>query len=111
MGKGMISVGVTVFGCLTLAAAAGGNLLHGLFTLWAVVEQMNTGWGYGTDMEMAVLAPWFVELLCIPVFMAGVVFFLLNIKRRTPKGIVIANAVLCGMLALQIGVFNLFIHF
>ena len=111
MEKEKSRVGMTVFGGITLVSAFFGNLAHSLFTLWVVIEQMKTGWGYGTDMEMAVLAPWFVELLCIPVLTAGAVFFLVNIKQRAPKGIVTANAVLYGMLALQIGVFNLFIHF
>ena len=108
MNKEKTSVGMTLFGGITIAAAALGNLLHGLFTLWASLEQMETGWGGGTGMEMAVLVPWFLEWLCVPVFVAGIVLFLLSIKRKVPKGILIANGALYGLLVLQFIVFNLF---
>ena len=75
---------MTVFGIVSLVLAVWGNLGHLLFTVWVSAEQLKTGWGYGTDMEMAVLMPWLVEVLCIPAFIIGAAFLVQLLKNRYP---------------------------
>ncbi len=109
MDKEKYSDAVTLLGAFSAVAAGMGNLLHCLFTIWLTVEQLETGWGYGTDIEMAALLPWMLELLCVPGCIAAVVFFLLCGKKKVPKRIRAANGVLYGLLVLQTGLVNLFI--
>lgn len=45
-------------GWILTALLAGTNAVHLLWTVWLTVEQVRTGWGYGTSMELAVLMPW-----------------------------------------------------
>ncbi|MGN0998106.1 MAG: hypothetical protein ACI4PO_00975 [Faecousia sp.] len=98
-------------GILLLILQAVGNLLHLLWTVWAVAEQVQTGWGYGTDMEIAVLIPWMLELLCIPVLVVAAAYLILSIWHRGSRGIFIANLSLFAALILQAGLTNLFIWF
>ena len=98
-----------ILGILTLVGGVQANLCHLLFTLWAISEQLDTGWGYGTNMEMAVLLPWTLELVSIPVVILGLVYFLLTRKKPAAKWLKICCAVLLVALLLQIGIFNLFV--
>lgn len=100
---------MTVLGIVAAVAAGQANLCHLLFTIWAISEQLDTGWGYGTNMEMAVLLPWTIELLCIPVFILGLVYFILARKKPTSKLLRNGCAALYGVLLLQIFLFNLFV--
>lgn len=100
-----------LFGALLLTFQAGGNLLHLPWTACLVAEQIRTGWGYGTNMEMMVLAPWMLELLCVPVLAAAVVYLILSIWHRGSRGILIADLSLLGLLILQFGVTNLCVWF
>ena len=73
------------------------------------VEQIKTGWGYGTDMEMLALLPWMTELLSAPVLLAGVVYGILSIFFRHEKRLMVTNALLFALAAAQIGLTNLFL--
>lgn len=97
-----------VFTCLFLLAA---NLLHIIWTVWLLSEQMKTGWGYGTNMEMAVLYPWMCELLSLPVIIAGIVYFVLSVWKRSEKWITISTVILFVLYLAQIFITNLFIFF
>ena len=97
------------FGVLLVIALAGVNLLHLLWTVWLVWEQIETGWGYGTNLEMLALLPWMTELLCAPVLLAGLVYLVLSVRRSPGKRLVVANAVLLGCAFAQIGITNLFL--
>lgn len=99
------------FGYLLLAFHILANLAHLLWTVWLTVEQIRTGWGAGTGMDILVLVPWLVELLGAPLFLIGVVFFILSVRHRPKRSLLIANAVLLSALLLQYGLTNLFVWF
>ena len=56
-----------IFGAILICALVIANLVNLPWTFWLVIEQFETGWGYGTNMEMMVLLPLAVEFLCLPV--------------------------------------------
>lgn len=87
------------------------NLSHLLWTIWVVVEQVKTGWGHGTDMELGVLYPWLTELICAPAMVTAVVYLALSAFLRHKRGILIANIVLFVCALVQFGLTNLFIAF
>lgn len=102
---------MNVFGVILIVMLALVNLGHVLWTWWLISEQLQTGWGYGTNMEMLVLMPWMTELVCVPAMIAGVVYLVLSFFLRHKKGILAANIILFACAAVQIGVTNLFIWF
>jgi hypothetical protein len=100
-----------VYGALLLWLLPGVNLLNLLFTILLGIEQVETGWGYGTNWEMAVLYPWSVELLCLPVVLAGLIFAVLFIFLKSDRTLGRINLILTAALLLQYGLTNLFIWF
>lgn len=105
------NMGMNVFGVITIVLLSLVNLSHGLWTYWLVAEQLQTGWGYGTNMDLAVLMPWLAELLCAPAMIAAVVYLIMSCFLRHKKGILIANIVLFACAAAQYILTNLFIFF
>ena len=99
------------FGIVTVCALAAGNVLHLLWTVWLVSEQVETGWGYGTTMELGVLWPWLTEVLCAPALMLGAVYLVLATFKPTRKRLRIGNIASFAVLALQYAVTNLFIWY
>lgn len=102
---------MNVLGVVTIVMLVLANLGHLLWTAWLIAEQAKTGWGYGTNMDLAVLMPWITELLCAPAMIAAVVYLALSCAFRHKKGILIANIVLFTCAVLQFGVTNLFIWY
>ena len=100
-----------VFAALLLTALSAVNLLHLIWTVWLTVEQIQTGWGYGTNMEMLALLPWAVEFLCAPVLIAAVVYGVLSIFFPHEKRMMVMNAVLFCCAVLQFGLTNLFLFY
>ena len=96
---------------VVLAALIPANFLHLGWTYWLTAEQIKTGWGGGTGMEMLVLALWMLEVLCLPVLGLGIVYFVLGLNRRQKKKILAANIVLFIALTAQIVMTNLFLFF
>ncbi len=105
------SDGMSVFGGLLSTALVIANLVHGFFTYWICIEQVKTGWGYGTNWEMGVLLPWMVEFLSAPFLLAGIVYFALSIRKKSEKWVFILTTSLFICEILQIAMFNLFIFF
>lgn len=102
----------SVFGIVMIVALAWINLLHLPWSIWLVLEQINTGWGGGTDIEMLALAPWTVELLSIPFLLAEIVFLLLfAFRSHSVTGIRTANVCLFAGALLQFGITNLFMWY
>lgn len=102
---------MNVFGIINIVLLTLVNLAHLLWTVWLAMEQVSTGWGYGTNMEMAVLMPWLIELICLPAMIAGVVYLILSCFLLHRKGIWIANILLFACAAVQFVVTNLFIWY
>lgn len=102
---------ISVYGIVMIYLLSLGNLFNIVWTIWLTVEQIQTGWFYGTDMELAVLWPWLIELLCSPLLIGGIVYFILQMIKPSNKKICIANIVLFSLLVLQYFVTNLFILF
>lgn len=105
------SKAMNVFGVITIALLSVVNILHLLWTVWLTYEQINMGWGKGTDIGMAALWPWLVELLCLPVLIVAIVFLCISVVRRPLKRILITNVVLLLAAVTQYVVTNLFIWF
>ena len=105
------SDGMNVFGVFTSLALIVTNLFHVIWTWCLCAEQAETGWGYGTNLEMAVLYPWICEALTLPVILAGIIYFALHIWKRSETWISITTAVLFALYIAQIFITNLFIFF
>lgn len=97
------------FAASTVAALVPANAVHLGWTIWLTVEQIETGWG--TRIEMLALVLWLTELLCLPVLLLGVIYFVTGFFRQQKKGMLIANIVLFVCLVAQISLTNLFLYF
>ena len=96
---------------VVLAALIPANFLHLGWTYWLAAEQVETGWGGGTGIEMLALALWMLEALCLPVLALGVVYFVLGFFRQQKKKMLVSNIFLFAALAAQIVVTNLFLFY
>lgn len=54
---------------------------------------------------------WLTELLCLPVLILGVAYFVTGFFRRQKRGLLIANILLFVLLIGQIAVTNLFLYY
>ena len=97
-----------VLATLLLVALSWVNLLHLLWTVWLTVEQVKTGWGYSTDLEMLALLPITQETLSIPILVACVVYFILSIFYPHEKRLLRTNILLFSAAVLQFGLTQLF---
>lgn len=102
---------VTIYGVVTIYLLFIANLLNIIWTIWLTIEQIKTGWGYGTNLEIGVLWPWTTELLCIPLIIVGIVYFIIHFFNCSYKKIFIVNVVLFSILLFQYFITNLFIWF
>ena len=105
------SDGMNVFGVVMTIILAIANLLHLLWTVCLTLEQIKTGWGGGTSMDLGVLWPWLIEFLCAPALVTEAVFFVISFFKRPSKSILIANICLFSAVVFQYVLTNLFIHF
>ena len=80
-----------IFGILLLPALSLVNLSHLLWTFWLTVEQIKTGWGYGTNISTLGLVPMVIQRLSIPVLLAALLFFVLACFNRHRKSISYQN--------------------
>lgn len=99
------------FAIVMLVALCQANLCLVLWTVWLTLEQIQTGWGGGTGMEMLALLPWMAELLCLPVLLAGLVYLVMCFIRKQSRGLLIANIILFVSLLAQIAAINLFLFY
>lgn len=102
---------VTVYGVVSIYVLFIANLLNIIWTIWLTVEQIKTGWGFGTNLEIGVLLPWTVEILCIPLIIVGIVYFIIHFFKPSYIKIFIVNVVLFSILLFQYFITNLFIWF
>lgn len=105
------STGATVCGIIVTTLSTLANLLHLPWFIQILAEQVRTGWGGGTNIELAVLYPWMIEFLSIPVLIGGIALFIVSFFRRPKLGLLISSTALTLLLALQFVLLNLFIAF
>ena len=82
------------------------------FLLWTIIlinEQIKTGWGYGTNLEMLVLAPIMVFICSIPAIVMELIFLPLSYFYRVTKRQFITNIISFLILVLQISLIYTFI--
>ena len=79
------------FGIVTLVLLSGVNLAHLLWTVHFALEQMQTGWGGGTNADLGVLLPWIVEILCLPAMITAVVYLILAAFKKPGKVLLFFN--------------------
>ena len=70
--------GMNIFGIVIMILLLHVNPIHALWTYWLTLEQIETGWGFTTRMEIAVLYPWLTELICAPAMIAAVVYLIMS---------------------------------
>lgn len=74
-------------------------------------EQIQTGWGYGTDIEMGALILWLLQgLSLIPIALAAVFFVLAIVNKDKRWKTVLSGALLAGTV-LSIALSNLFVFY
>ena len=100
-----------IFGYINIFLMAIVNFANIFWTLWLTIEQLATGWGFPTYLEMGVLWPWIFETLSLPFIILCLVFLILSIFKKPKKWIVVTNAILFILAVLQIGLTNLFIWY
>ena len=101
---------INVCGVVAVPVLALGNVLHLPFSIWLFSEQAQTGFGFGTNIEMGALFVWLAEFLCIPFVLAGLTLFVISIVQQARAPLIVTNAVLLSLLLLQISLTNLFMH-
>lgn len=83
-----------------------------IFLFWTIVlteEQIRTGWGYTTDLELFVLIPVILSMLTIPIIIMELVFLPLSYFFKVTKRQFVINIISFFILVLQIFLVYLFI--
>ena len=84
------------------------NLIHILFPIWLIVEDIKNGTIVSTSIELAVLYPWIIEILSIPFVVAEILVLLIFIKVKYNN---IANLVFFFFYLFQVIIFNILLLF
>ena len=99
--------GMNVFGAIVGMLVAVVNLVHGFWTYCLIAEQIKTGWGFSTNLEMMVLLPWMLELICLPVLLTEVVYLVMSGFKRHNRIVLVSNIVLFSLAIVQYLVTNI----
>lgn len=102
---------INICGIVAIPLLSLGNLIHLPFFLWLLSEQTETGYGYGTNIEMGALFVWIAEFLCMPLLIAGTVLFVLTLVKKASTPFIAVNATLLSTLVLQMVLTNAFMYF
>lgn len=108
----MKKVIMTVFGVISAIALAAFDVICGVWATVITIEQINTGWGHGTDLELVALVPIMMALISLSALIVGALYilFALILKERL-KPLLIINGIGMGLLSLEIILIFLFLHF
>lgn len=87
------------------------NIIHLPLTFSIVFEQIQTGFGYGTNFELGVLYYWIVEIILIIPLIVALIFLILMYVKKIPNQEIINRIYLFLLIFLQIGLSNLFIFY
>lgn len=98
-------------GIILITVLSPANLINLPWTFMLAVEQLQTGFGAGTLLEVGVLYPWMCEFVCFPVLLCGLLYFMIFPTKRATKGVFIANIVLLSLLVFQYIITNFCIFF
>lgn len=79
-----------------------------LLTLFSEEIQMN--WEHGTNLELAVLYPWLIQFLGLPIIVFTIFYLIFRIKKSDKK-LFITNLLLLIILLIQYILINLLIFF
>lgn len=97
------------FGVIAAIMGFAGNIINLPCTASLVAEEIKMGFGHGTNIEMAALVVWMVEILSVPIIVTEVLYFVMSALKRTGKRFMKLNVAFCALLLLQIIITNLFI--
>ena len=101
----------SILGAIVLVAMVAANVMQIPWTLNMILEQIATGWGYGTNMELAMLYPWMAEILSFPAAVLTVFVLCFPAIRPTERPIRVAAVILLALAAVQTVLTNLFAFF
>lgn len=80
------------------------NLIHIIFPIWLIIEDIKAGTVVGTNIELAVLYPWIIEILSLPLILLQIVLYFVFIKVKYTN---IANLIFFLFYVFQIIMFNI----
>ena len=84
------------------------NLLHILFPIWLISEDIAAGTMEGTGIEMMFLLPLMIELVSIPLVIAEIVYL---IAARKVKYFKVPNVIIFALYISQVALFYFLLHF
>ncbi len=99
------------FGIIVTIMLSLANLCHLLWTFWLTFEQFQTGWGFGTNIELLVLLPWITEIILSPLLLLSLIYLVCFLVKREISAAYISTLSLAAALLLQFGLTNLFIFY
>ena len=67
-------------------------MINGIAMLPVFIEQIQTGWGFGTRYEMMVLLFWMIHLCTAPLVLFGLVNCIWNVVKRNTHWLFALNA-------------------
>ena len=103
---------MTVFGIISAIMSAIFNLMLAIWTYTLVAEQINTGWGFGTNLEILALVPMLLSLISVSALTVGAIYILFTwLLKSGSKPVFITATSLFGVLAVQVVLINLFIWY
>lgn len=84
------------------------NLLHIIFPIWLIKEDITAGTMVGTGIEMAVLAPWMLEIISVPFVIGQIIYYIVH---RKDKHFYVLNTIVFGLYIFQVLLFNILLLF
>lgn len=107
----MQSEKTNIFGIINIFPMLLVNIANAFWTLWLTIEQIATGWGFPTNLELGVLYPWMFQVISLPFVILCLIFLIISFFKKPNKWILIINIVLFTITVLQFGLTNLFIWY
>ena len=103
---------MSIFGIVSAILGAIFNILLALWTYVLTAEQIKTGWGGGTGLEILAVVPMLLSMLSVSAITVGAVYVLFTlILKSGSKPTFITATVLLGTLIIQVVLINLFIWY
>ena len=87
------------------------NLCHLIWTGWLTLEQCQTGWGFGTNIELLSLLLWLTEIILSPLLLLSLIYLVVVLIKREISKAYFSTLALTVALFLQFGLTNLFVFY